>query len=371
MRILSALCAALGFGATIADTEEVWQVDFLLVRHALSCANVIEKHGANFFAQKSHVLMRDPRLTNCGVAATERAAQPTKDNAGSPDVVVSSSLMRAIETALHQFPGSQVIPVPFLSEKSVGQDNTPKDVESQVQLLQYMELDHRVNETFMKMPEFENGRRNPSWKKFVAFAEDYVVPGLVEQLKAAGEKPGSRPLKVAVVTHSMFIRDLEPMKSVCKPLMEKLYKRKPSNNMVLSLSYSYYPSGAPDDHTEHEDEDEWEGAGPRKLHSNTECSLVHQPPTAPDQVCRRDVQSCDMEWVYGFEPTTVEDRWIAKHDEYFEALRARQAGEAGESAEAKEQLEHLRQELAQMSQFKCCTDAQPPDVPALPPVFQR
>ncbi|KAK3269407.1 hypothetical protein CYMTET_22148, partial [Cymbomonas tetramitiformis] len=95
------------------------------MRHAFSCANLLEACGARWDGLVSirSALTPDPQLTNIGVEQAKRAGQVLRDTPGlRPDIVLCSGLTRAVETALFAFGplspyGGSVFPVPCISEK--------------------------------------------------------------------------------------------------------------------------------------------------------------------------------------------------------------------------------------------------------------
>ena len=77
-----------------------------------------------------HDLYRDPALTDCAVAASARAGAALAARVGAVDLVLSSPLRRARETAAAAFPGRHVREAPFVVERphtvhAVQLDNEP------------------------------------------------------------------------------------------------------------------------------------------------------------------------------------------------------------------------------------------------------
>merc|ERR1719174_3502454 len=89
------------------------QVKFLFVRHAFSCANMVQEFfsGGNIM----HNRLRDPMLTECGAMRSLKAGQNlsqslSQSKQAPPDIVLSSSMLRAIETAAYMFPTQKITP---------------------------------------------------------------------------------------------------------------------------------------------------------------------------------------------------------------------------------------------------------------------
>ena len=99
------------------------------VRHGESEANVVQ-HQQGCGGIK-HLLMKDPPLTEQGI-------QACKDNSSSVpevDIVLSSQLLRAIQTAVYTYPNRFVQVVPYLNELGTGLDNVPLSPGEQNEIL--------------------------------------------------------------------------------------------------------------------------------------------------------------------------------------------------------------------------------------------
>jgi len=128
-------------GAATVTVKAYW------LRHGFSCANVLQKQAIdNSFLKKPQTvaqgltfgLYADPTLTDCAIARA-RALGPSiwkkinegvrkggdKERAGPGPKVFSSELVRAMETAIHNFPDAKVMPIPFIAEHGLTSDNRP------------------------------------------------------------------------------------------------------------------------------------------------------------------------------------------------------------------------------------------------------
>ena len=79
------------------------------IRHGLSCAN-IHKY--------THAIIKDPKLSYDGIECSDKIANHIKFE---PDLIISSTLRRAMETALSMFKKSDkpIISFPYISEKGL------------------------------------------------------------------------------------------------------------------------------------------------------------------------------------------------------------------------------------------------------------
>lgn len=208
------------------------RVNLLVTRHALSCANIVHSNGGRTSWQHSRML--DPSISQCGVDRARRAAEAVAVHLQNRtiDFVLSSSLTRAMETAIHQYPEHLIIPVPYLSEKSPGYDNRPADVDSQIASLstRYPYVHGRINFEWMRHRVWGEARHRynePSFASFLAFLVEDFLPRIAFD---------GNEVTIAVVTHSHFMKDEEPIASHCSSLWDA-DTGKPRNNQVVEMSY--------------------------------------------------------------------------------------------------------------------------------------
>lgn len=96
-------------------------VNIFYIRHAYSCSNIMKHRNEDKSFQ-----VPDPLLTNIGV--TNSKSSMVKDHIKGIDMVISSTLMRAMETAYFMFPYVNRIHIyPFISEIGSSPSNTPLD----------------------------------------------------------------------------------------------------------------------------------------------------------------------------------------------------------------------------------------------------
>lgn len=115
--------------------------DFYFVRHGKSCAN-IDKDTAELY-HKMHPkyykyklkqgLHKDPVLSATGLQTSKRIGEKISKNQNLKDcMIVSSPLLRAIETAMYMFPGKEIHVYPYLKELGMSKDNALSDPSEQI-----------------------------------------------------------------------------------------------------------------------------------------------------------------------------------------------------------------------------------------------
>jgi len=100
----------------------------LFIRHGFSCANYKKQKG--FFSNISKAFSYDPPLTNHAI----RDILETRDKIKSkierdfePDIVLSSTLLRAQQTANFLFPGQAIYVAPYIKELGSTLDNVANE----------------------------------------------------------------------------------------------------------------------------------------------------------------------------------------------------------------------------------------------------
>lgn len=229
------------FGFTQANRTEISHpVEILLTRHGVSCANIV-----NYFTESislssafggnlgnlNHARMKDPMLCEAG----KKFANSSKQTGTVPDAIISSVLVRAIETAINQF-GSPVYVAPFIREAGLGKDNQWNDRSTQLrQLSERYGTNFQVNYKYAELLTYEP---EGDWTKFINFLGQTFLPDLVRDLgKSSGE-----PIVLAVVSHSNFMLEGEVFDACSNKaglFQNNPKKPKPRNNQVVKLSYRF------------------------------------------------------------------------------------------------------------------------------------
>lgn len=252
------------------------EVNFIVTRHALSCANVVAMWGG-VSGKAMQKLQSDPVLAAVGeqgsIAMGEVIAE--KYGAGAIDGVVSSVLIRAMQTALLQYPGHQVQVMPYLRESGakvplygeVGLDNLPtgelrfgmykmatEDAQTS-KLEQAIEMSPNADVALSgsvsplsaiagskDLAELTKLRKTKgSWEDFKEYFGKTYLPKLVEMKKIATGKSWIGNLTVAVVTHSNFMKDSKEATEVqdnCGFAWADTPSGKPLNNQAVLLQGS-------------------------------------------------------------------------------------------------------------------------------------
>eukprot|EP00928_Gymnodinium_smaydae_P079906 TRINITY_DN63737_c0_g1_i1.p1 TRINITY_DN63737_c0_g1~~TRINITY_DN63737_c0_g1_i1.p1 ORF type:complete len:341 (+),score=21.33 TRINITY_DN63737_c0_g1_i1:81-1103(+) len=212
-------------------------VDFLFTRHGMSCANAVQKYSRSRVDRWiGFSKLKDPRLTSCGSYLSTQAGEALQERGAVVDLVVTSSMRRAILTAAYQYPGATIIPIPYISEKGNTPDNIPISVPKQQGSLENDVL-QRIDWKWMEDNRFNGKARSmPSYKDFLEFMAEEFLPSMSNDLRA------KRHLTIAVVTHSRFLFGSSRRKSQalakCAPFWSPV-DGKPRNNQVFKLSYKY------------------------------------------------------------------------------------------------------------------------------------
>ena len=145
-------------------------------RHGESEANVVQHEMK--CGDLRHLLMRDPVLTQSGIAKCIESQNEAPD----VDIILSSQLLRAIQTALYTYPKKFIHVVPFLNELGTGLDNSPLDNIHQKQILQ---------NDFYRV-EYTN---NHNKKSFIDYLKVHILPRFDKDT-----------ITIAMFTHSRLMR---------------------------------------------------------------------------------------------------------------------------------------------------------------------
>tara|TARA_B100001996_G_scaffold311655_1_gene253622 strand:- start:326 stop:856 length:531 start_codon:yes stop_codon:yes gene_type:complete len=167
------------------------------IRHAESDANVLQHQMV--CGDIRHLFLRDPGLSKTGENTTKNLHQALPP----VDIVLSSQLLRAIQTALYSYPKRFIHTIPILNELGGGLDNIPYDIDEQKNILK--EDFHRVIFT-----------DNDNERNVFAYIKKYILPRFKNK----------DALAIAIFTHSRF------MKKHLQLTMEEL-----PNNVMITKEY--------------------------------------------------------------------------------------------------------------------------------------
>ena len=159
------------------------KITLYMIRHGLSCCNVL--HHKELRLAMFNLLHKDPYLSNKGVHQSLKCQAFLKSKNVNVDVVLCSSLIRAIETAVYMFPENRVEIAPYICEERCSLENTPYETKRQKDRLQkHVEGYERV-----KHCKQTKGLSDTNLKEFIKYiTENYDTS-----------------LRIAVVTHSNFL----------------------------------------------------------------------------------------------------------------------------------------------------------------------
>lgn len=275
-----------------SEASKTYAVHAYWIRHGLSCANVLKMQALDERMSwqvkvKSRVQFpsySDPPLTNCAIDRAKRMGpkildQIRKNHTGWVDrnwpvLVFSSQMLRAIETALYNFGGMPVYPIPHIAEKGPGLDNQPKawnvsralKIGDPEDVLENIAFIKDVNDPF-------TGTAEALWFKsdYGAFKKSF--PGILRGILAENgvnieQIDSSLPIPIAIVSHSSFMAEELACQKDQKP------RRKPANNQAWMQVY-------------HVTDDEMEEAD-----CEEDVLLTEEYGEAPKLMCASMVQRC-------------------------------------------------------------------------------
>lgn len=197
------------------STTTSYKINLYWIRHGYSCANVVRDTLGSTDILHGSLLSRstyspDAQLADHGVKQVEKAAENNKDILGGINVVLTSELRRAIETALILFKNYNVTiyPVPYINEDrnslleffNLDKDNSSMGLEG---LQKYLEENYKnsnkVNYTLLKELKNKKGTSSADIDKFFKI----VIPIIIRDPSVHINKNG--PTNIAVVSHHKFI----------------------------------------------------------------------------------------------------------------------------------------------------------------------
>jgi broad specificity phosphatase PhoE len=178
------------------------------IRHGFSCANYVK---ATSWIPFSHTFIPDPKLHCDGVGQAMKLGKYFKRINVKFDLICSSMLLRAMQTALliynEQSKGpcettkemneeekKEVVPIhvlPYIAEKGSTVDNIPKWIHTGYKPLQYGEIDGlHYNSNELSNHELFDSK---------------VLPQLINYLRKMSDNSADRNFNVAIVSHHHFL----------------------------------------------------------------------------------------------------------------------------------------------------------------------
>jgi len=206
------------------------------MRHGMSCANIIREFTiGGTLCQHSY---QDPSLTNCAIglasALGDQLRPKIDDNhptwQGGP-LVFSSVLVRAMETALYNFPDRPVYPIPYIAEKDRFADNMPLPWIQQLdaklgRLPNTPNLTKRITFLPHVNPSDSPARDDAEKDSYEAFKREF--PRILSALLPLHSLSAATIVPVVLVSHSGYMKD----NLACRG------KDKPRNNEVWVKDYN-------------------------------------------------------------------------------------------------------------------------------------
>lgn len=203
-------------------------VQVLWIRHTHSCGNAKSFSQRTKLYQALFLQTLNPQISDLGIMQVEqaRAALSPKQRtlgeflAEQVDLVCSSNLMRAIETAYRLFPDKTVTVLPYVGEHAFSElarmmnwdvENQAEDESRTLERLQAFQYDTtRINYRFYNAvaAEYQDWVLRPDLGHFLERVvwQHWFNPQSPHRLPRSPVP--ARPLRVAIVTHGNFLLDM-------------------------------------------------------------------------------------------------------------------------------------------------------------------
>lgn len=211
------------------------RVKIYFTRHGFSKSNELQKHG-NAFDQVKRLFYLDPPLTKRGTADLRAVAK--SPHLVKPDILLSSIMLRAMQTGLNLFPHfrGKLYPVPYLKEVGMTWGNQPMSPPEQRQKLG--RLASRVDYRFVSEDGeyWDRGVKQIDFHKFLLWLEDHL-PVLLKLNHLSSHR---KTVKVVIIGHSTFMRDWFMARH---PDGSWVDAKRPFNAGMLELQFDYRSDG--------------------------------------------------------------------------------------------------------------------------------
>jgi hypothetical protein len=176
------------------NKEQMIHLTFYFIRHGFSRANCVKSRKR--LGAIRHHFIRDPDLTQWA-----KDHMPTHQ-APDVDIVCTSSLYRAIQTALRMFPSHPVHVVPFVREQpSISFSNRPREVAKQQQRMTPTERS-RVDYRYI----LQEQRDSPNPAKAMAWLSYHLPLLLYEHGLLCSKGKEFVHVRVGIVTHKHWVK---------------------------------------------------------------------------------------------------------------------------------------------------------------------
>jgi len=204
------------------------EINIYWVRHGYSCANYIKKKNEksyNLFKRIAHTRVKDPKLHIVGREQAQKLAEIFNNKGINTDLICSSQLLRAIETAqtlynrLDTVTIKKIMILPQICEEGFIEtdDNIP-----------YNFIDNKIPKETIQLDGLDYKKYYPSYEYFLR----NVLVSLKDYLMS---QEYSQEYNIIIVSHSHFLKTIFGKKlNNCQYILEKnsLYNR----NEIIKLS---------------------------------------------------------------------------------------------------------------------------------------
>lgn len=178
-------------------------VNVYYIRHGFSCSNarsMYHEELPGYLKEKLSMFRQDPPLTKFSILKTFESSKDMP----IIDILCSSILLRAQQTAALSFSDLPIFVVPYVSEMPFeSKGNNPSDFKRQQKFLGG--LKKRVDYTFVKKNKSDERAseiyRKPNMEKFIIWLGD----NLNKLLEKSGINKNKKIINIAVTTHSRFM----------------------------------------------------------------------------------------------------------------------------------------------------------------------
>jgi broad specificity phosphatase PhoE len=213
----------------MAADVKVQKVRVIFIRHGFSCNNAMQAYGS-LITQVKRLNSGDPPLTQYAINELKRFPKSITFRDGV-DIVASSCLLRAIQTALYLFPKRKVHVWPFLKEIGWEPENNPQSKYAQLEQLEETQR-HLVDYTAVSDPD-KPGKIICDKESFAGFVKFLgSILHLLLTHKDYDYLKNRHQVTIAIACHSRFIR---------RYLSDERFTKneKPRNLIAISHDFNY------------------------------------------------------------------------------------------------------------------------------------
>jgi broad specificity phosphatase PhoE len=216
-------------------------VRLIVVRHGLSCHNIIRDYAVNESKLMS-ASYSDPHLSECGIASMKKAREALAKE--KIDFIGASAMSRSIEAAWHLFAYHPVNVLPHIAERMEFENelaNKPMPAAEQFNALKSIYPNLAVNYDWQASSLSDNEFPS-SYSHFESFLEQRLLPEL-------GVRGSKSRYTIAIVTHGEFMRknfmDMtygeDHRHGICKSQSPRWYgnSEMPYPGQMLEFNYVY------------------------------------------------------------------------------------------------------------------------------------